>query len=213
MTRLFFIVAILTISRVTFAQSQEYQQSMQTALGKFQQISSVADVQQLGNQFQMIANAEPTEWLPLYYQAQCFILMSFMEPTDTTKKESYLDEAEKILNKLTETVPNESEVNTLQAFFYVGRLVINPMERGMQYSSMASTSLEKALALEPGNPRAKMMKLQLDMGAAPYMGQDPKSYCPEAKELMAKWDEYVPKSPLYPMWGKDQMAGILKGCE
>ncbi len=205
-------IAVVFISLVSMAQKPEYYQTMGETLGQFSSVKSVADMQELGNKFQMIANAEKSEWLPLYYHAHCYILMSFMEQ-DATKKDSYLDVAEKSINKLIEMAPNESEVYALQSFYFTGRLVVNPMERGQKFSALSGQAIGKALAIDPTNPRAKMLKIQMDMGSAPYMGKDPKSFCPEAKELLANWDNFKPKSPLYPNWGKEQVEGIVKGCE
>ena len=212
MKKIILSIAVVLISLVSMAQKPEYYQIMGETLGQFATVQSVADMQALGNKFEVIANAEKTEWLPLYYHAHCYILMSFMEQ-DATKKDSYLDVAEKSVTKLIEMAPGEAEVYVLQAFYLTGRLVVNPMERGQQYSGLAGQATGKALAIDPTNPRAKMMKIQMDMGSAPYMGLDPKSFCLQAKELLASWDNFKPKSPIHPRWGKDQVAGIVKGCE
>lgn len=212
MKKIILILAVVLVSSVANAQKAEYYKAMGETLGQFANCKSVADFQELGNKFQMIANAEKTEWLPLYYQTQCYILMSFVEQ-DAAKKDSYLDVAEKSLNKLIEMAPGEAEVYVLQSFYFTGRLLVNPMERGQEYSQLSGQATGKALALDPTNPRAKMLKIQMDMGSAPYMGLDAKSFCPQAKELLASWDNYKPKSQLYPNWGKDQVEGIVKGCE
>ncbi len=83
-------------------------------------------------------------------------------------------------------VPNESEVFVLQSFLYTGRLVVNQMERGQEYSGLRS-GYRKSIGFGSTNPRAKMMKIQMDMGTARFFGTDPKSFCPQAKELLAKW--------------------------
>ncbi|BBE18738.1 hypothetical protein AQPE_2903 [Aquipluma nitroreducens] len=212
MKKIILSIAVVLISLVSMAQKPEYYQTMGESLGEYANCKGVADFQALGNKFEMIANVEKTEWLPLYYHAHCYILMSFMEQ-DAAKKDSYLDVAEKSVNKLIEMAPTEAEVFVLQAFYLTGRLVVNPVERGQEYSGLVGQANGKALAIDPSNPRAKMMKIQMDMGAAPYMGLDPKSFCPQAKELLASWDNFKPKSPLYPNWGKDQVAGIVKRCE
>ena len=211
MKRIILSIAVVFVSLVSMAQKPEYFQAMGETLGQFATVKSPADFQELANKFQVIANAEKSEWLPVYYHVQCYILMSFMEQ-DATKKDGYLDIAEKSVNKLVEMVPSESEVFVLQSFLYTGRLVVNPMERGQEYGGLAGQAIGKALALDPTNPRAKMMKIQMDMGTARFFGTDPKSFCPQAKELLAKWDEFKPKSPLHPNWGKDQVEGIVKGC-
>ena len=206
-------IAIVLVSLASMAQKPEYFKTMGETLGQFATCKNVADFQALGNKFQMIADVEKNEWLPLYYQAHCYILMSFLEPTDAAKKDSYLDVAEKSIAKLIEIVPGEAEVYVLQAFYLTGRLVVNPMERGQEYSGLVGQATGKALAIDPTNPRAMLMKIQMDMGSAPYMGLDPKSFCPQAKELLANWDNFKPKSPIHPNWGKDQVEGIVKGCQ
>lgn len=212
MKRFILSLAVVFFSLVAGAQNAEYYKVMGETLGKFANCKTAADFQDLGNKFGMIANAEKSEWLPVYYQAHCYILMSFIDQ-DAAKKDSYLDEAEKLVNKLVEMAPNEAEVYVLQSFFYTGRLVVNPAERGQQFSQLSGQAIGKALALEPNNPRARMLKIQMDMGAARFFGNDPNSYCPDAKKLLASWDQYKPKSPLYPNWGKEQVEEIVKGCE
>lgn len=213
MKKIILSLAVVFVTLVSMAQKPEYLKAMGETLGLYATCQNVADFQALGNKFQMIANAEKEEWLPLYYQAQCYILMSFIEQSDAAKKDGYLDVAEKLVDKLVEMVPAEAEVFVLQAFYYTGRLVVNPMERGQEYGGLVGQANGKALALDPTNPRAKMMKVQMDIGSAPYMGLDPKSFCPQAKELLASWDDFKPKSPIHPNWGKDQVEGIVKGCE
>ena len=95
MKKIILSLAVVLVSLVSNAQKPEYYQAMGETLGQFSTCKNVSDFQALGNKFQMIADAEKTEWLPLYYQAQCYILMSFIEPTDVAKKDSYLDVAEK----------------------------------------------------------------------------------------------------------------------
>jgi len=213
MKKIILSIAIVLVSLASMAQKPEYFKTMGETLGQFATCKNVADFQALGNKFQMIADVEKNEWLPLYYQAHCYILMSFLEPTDAAKKDSYLDVAEKSIAKLIEIVPGEAEVYVLQAFYLTGRLVVNPMERGQEYSGLVGQATGKALAIDPTNPRAMLMKIQMDMGSAPYMGLDPKSFCPQAKELLANWDNFKPKSPIHPNWGKDQVEGIVKGCQ
>lgn len=213
MKKIILSLAVLFVSFVSMAQKSEFIQTMGETLGQFSTCKNVADFQALGNKFEMIANVEKTEWLPLYYQSYCYIIMSFIETTDAAKKDSYLDVAEKSLTKLIEIAPAEADVFALQAFYFTGRLVVNPMERGQEYSALSGQAVGKALALDASNPRAKLIKLQGDMGAAPFMGLDPKSLCPQAKDLLANWDNFKPKSPIHPAWGKDQVEGIVKGCQ
>jgi hypothetical protein len=206
-------IAVLLTALAGMSQSKEYYGAMGEALGQYATCKSVDDFQALGNRFSLIANAEKTEWLPFYYHAQCYIIMSFMEPSDAAKKDSYLDIAEKSVTKMIELAPKESEVYALQSMFYSARLVVNPMERGQKFGMLSGQAVGMALSLEANNPRAKFIKLRNDMGAAQFYGKDPKDYCPQATELLATWDNYKVKGPLYPAWGKDQVAEVVNGCK
>ncbi len=213
MKKIILSLVVAFLSLVSTAQKPEYFRAMGETLSQFSTVGSVPEMQALGNRFEMIAIAEKTEWLPFYYHAQCYILLSFMEQGDASKRDSYLDVAEKSVMKVLEMAPAETEAFVLHSFLLIGRLVINPMERGQEYVSLVNQSNAKALSLDPANPRAKMLEIQLHMGSASFMGTDPKSLCPQARALLANWDNYKLKSPLHPNWGKKQMEEIVKGCQ
>ncbi|MCD6660167.1 MAG: hypothetical protein LT105_08405 [Lentimicrobium sp.] len=209
----FFALIISLISYAGFSQKSDYYQAMGESLGQYAACRTIDDFQALGNRFKMIAGNEKEEWLPLYYHAHCYIIMSFMEPADAAKKDMYLDVAEASLKQLSAMVPAESEVAALEGMFYTARLVVNPMERGQKYSMLTAQSLGKALALNPENPRAKLLQIQNDMGSARFFGKDPSTYCGQAAELLANWDKITPASPLHPSWGKDQAEALVKECK
>ena len=205
-------ITLFLITLTGKSQSNQFAAAMGEALSQYASCKTIDDFQALGNRFGMIANAEKSEWLPLYYHAHCYILMSFMEPTDAAKKDSYLDAAEKSLTKMIGLSPKESEAYALQSMFYSARLMVNPMERGQKYSVLSAQAVGMALGLDSNNPRAKFIKLRNDMGSAQFFGKDPKEYCPQASELLAGWDNYKVKSPLYPAWGKAQVEEIVNDC-
>lgn len=213
MKKIILSLAVVLFGLVSMAQESVYFRTMEETLEGYSTIQSLADMQALGNKFQMIANVEKTEWLPLYYHAHCYIILSFMEQGDAAKKDSYLDVAEKSIEKMIALAPNEAEVYALEAFYYSGRLVVDPAERGQKYSGLSGQAIGKALALDPTNPRANFIKLQSDKSSAKFFGKDPKSFCPQAKELMANWDNFIPKSSIYPAWGKEQLARIVSDCK
>jgi len=213
MKKIIVFIAILLAAMAGKSQSKEFAGAMGEALGQYANCKSIADFQSLGNRFGLIANAEKTEWLPLYYQAHCYIIMSFMEPTDAAKKDSYLDIAEQSVNKMIEIAPKESEAFALQSLLYTARLVVDPMSRGQKYGMLSNEAVGKALVLDANNPRAKFIKLRNDMGTAQFFSKDTKEFCPQASELLANWDSYKIKSPLYPAWGKDQVAEVVAGCK
>lgn len=203
--------ALTTVAAMS--QKEAYYQAMGENLGGYAQCRSVEDFQALGNTFARIAETEKNEWLPAYYHAHCYIIMSFMEQADPKKKDAYLDVAEKSINRITEMAPGEADVFALQAMFYTARLVVNPMERGQQYGMLSGQAIGRAMGIDPTNPRARLIKLQNDMGTAQFYGKDVTEFCEQARTLVAGWDNFKPVSPLHPNWGKDQAEGIVKSCK
>ncbi len=212
MKKLFLSLAVALVCSFSFAQKPAFMGAMGKNLAQFGQAQSLADYQQVANKFAVIAKAEPEEWLPLYYEAQIYILMSFMDQ-EVENKDPYLNKAEEILNSLIEMEPQESEVYALQAFYYTGRLVVNPMERAQKMGPLSGQAIGKALAFNSKNPRARYMQIQMGFGRAQYEGGDISQYCEQAKQLLADWDNFVPESPIHPSWGKPQVEAIVANCQ
>jgi len=212
MKTILFTIIFALVSITGFSQSSEYYQAMGESLGGYSNCKTADDFRALGNRFERIAQAETDQWLPLYYHAHCNIIAAFIE-TDAAKKDAILDLVEKSMNRMIELASDEADVFALQAMFYTARLVVNPMERGQKYGMLSDQAVGRALGIDPTNPRARLIKLQNEMGSAQFYGKDTKVYCDEAGQLLANWDNFKPKSPLYPDWGKDQVVGIVKSCK
>lgn len=207
------LTALLGLVVMLQAANPNYYQKMGETLAKFGACQSVSDYQNVANQFGIIANVEKEEWLPLYYEAQCYILMSFMEKSGAQKKDEYLDAANVYLEKMLTMVPQEAEVLSLQALYYTARLVVNPQERGQKFGQLSAQTVGKALALDPNNPRAQYIQLSNQMGTAQFFGQDTKPFCQKAINLLENWDSYPSKSPIHPSWGKGQVEQIVSQCK
>ncbi len=208
-----FITLFLTIlTTIGFSQDQ-YQQKMGEAMQNYAQVKSVQDYSTAASQFELIANAANTEWLPLYYHAQCYIMMSFSDrEASEVEKDAYLDVAEKSIDKMITIAPNESEVYALKALYYTAKLVIDPMTRGQKYGILTNTAIQESLARDADNPRAKQLALSNKVGTAEFFGKDISVFKVEAEQLFADWDNYEIKGPFYPTWGKDQVEGLVARC-
>ena len=57
------------------------------------------NMQDLANNFERIATAEKTQWLPWYYAAYCTVSASYTE-SDNSKKDGIADKAEEFITKL-----------------------------------------------------------------------------------------------------------------
>jgi len=212
MKRTTLIFAAIFIAAIAMGQNEKYYQKMGEALGKFADCTSVEDYQNLANQFGVIAKVETEEWLPLYYEAHCYILMGFTGQLEPAIQDSYLDKASASIDKMLEIAPEEAEVYVMKAFYHTGYLVVNPPARAMSTSPLIHAAIGKALALEPTNPRAIFLRISNEMGTAAFFGDDTTPFCKEARELLNTWDNFELKSPIHPSWGKEETEGIVRGC-
>ncbi len=212
MKRTLLLVGILFVGITSFAGGPEYEKAMGQALVKFEKCQSAPDFREAANQFERIANVAQGEWLPSYYRAHCFIIMSFIDKVDGETKDTYLDEAEKSITKMLELAPDESEAHTMHAFYYSGRLVVDPGTRGMKFGMLSGQAVGKALKLDPNNPRAQYMQIQNEMGKAQFFGKDITELCQQAKIAHDKFDEYPVVSKIHPTWGKRELQNLSTSC-
>ena len=212
MKKITLFVCAMLIATVAFGGDEKYYQKMGETLKGFSTCTNVEDFQNLANKFRVIANVEKEEWLPLYYEAHCYVSISFMGDLSAEEKDSYLDKASSLIESMEELASNEAEVQVMKALYYTGSLVVNPPQRAMTTTPLIHAAIAKALALESDNPRAIFLRISNEMGTASYFGEDTSAFCAQARELLQNWDSYELKSPIHPNWGKEDALGIVNSC-
>jgi len=206
------IITLVLVSLFSFGFAGEaYEKAMSFSIEKLFQVKTIPEYIEVANQFERISKIEKTEWLPLYYSAFAYIMISFQEP-DNTKKDAYLDEAQKYLDQAKTIDPNESELYMLQGFLYPSRINVDPINRGMTYMGEMNKSLDKALELNPDNPRVYYLR-------ATIMHHTPESYgggaakaLPLYKTAEEKFGIFKPKTAISPNWGKEINDAELKNA-
>jgi hypothetical protein len=196
-----------TITLISFCQPN-YNQAMSETIQKMGSSAGVEDFQNCANAFERIASVESKEWLPLYYAAHCYIIMNFQEP-DNAKKDQLLDKAQVFLDKAFKIEPNESELYALQALLYPARMNIDPMTRGMQYIGLLNQSNEKAIQLNPENPRPYYLKAIIILNMPEGMGGGKATAKPLFETAKTKFDNFKPNTLLSPNWGKENNQAEL----
>ncbi len=203
---------IILISFHSFGRNSGYTEAMELGLIQLNNSKSAVDLKNTANTFNRISNTANQEWLPIYYEAQCYILMSF-RVSDKAIKDEYLDIAESRINEILTLQPKNDEAFALQSFMYTARLVIDPMTRGREFSIKSMSSIKTALAFNPNNPRARYLQLSNEVGTANFFGEDPSKYCENILNLLENWDELNTVKDLHPLWGKFQVKGLAENCQ
>jgi hypothetical protein len=196
------IVTITLISINAYGQEDRYTTAMKSAIELMDQASDPAEFVESANQFERIATAEKSRWMPYYYASYSLVIMSF-EESDGGKKDQVLDRAQELLDLAMKLEPEESELHVLQAFLYPSRIMVDPMGRGMTYIEKMSTELETAKSLNPENPRIYYLDGVNKVNLPPSMGGGAEVAKPILEEALARFKAFENSDPLWPNWGEE----------
>jgi tetratricopeptide (TPR) repeat protein len=188
--------------------AQSYEESMSKAFSLWENDRE----EQAIALFQRIAQAETEKWLPSYYAANIDIVHSIKNGQSETVQ-SHLDRARKNLDMAAERSPNNSEITTLDGLYYTAYVSINPAVYGMKYSNKIMALHEKAVELDPKNPRAHMNLIEYEMGYARFMGEDMTPFCTMMEQVLPMFDEQDTSIAFLPKYGKERALEIVNSCD
>ena len=203
------LLSILVFALSAFAQNSKYQEAMQSAIASLDQAAGPDEYLACASRFERIAGAEKTLWMPYYYASYALVVMSFDE-ADGSRTDLLLDRAQELLDTALELEPDESELHVLQAFLYPSRILVDPMNRGMQYMELIYSSLARAKALNPENPRIYFLEGVNKANLPPAMGGGPDVARPILEESVAKFETFTQDDPLWPQWGEEAARSELE---
>ncbi len=205
------ILFVLLFGLLGVGNAESYHEAMQTALDSFQQARTIEQFQEVANKFETIANAKKSLWLPDYYAARVYIIMSFLEK-DNNKKDAFLDKAQTFVDKCQAIDKNNSEVYVLQGFLYQARISVSPMLRGQKYSGLASQSMQEALKINPDNPRAYYLLGQNILHTPAMFGGGTKAAYPYLIKAQNKYKIFKPQTDISPNWGQKRNEKLIEYC-
>lgn len=205
------IITIFFIAISTMAFSQKYEEAMKMNIDKLYKLTSSSEIQELGNKFERIAQAEPDKWLPNYYAAYCYLKSTVFNNMSADAKHVQLDKAQAIIDQLQKKVENESEIYCLQAFVY--QLRITDMSKGAKYSVKAGQALEKAEKLNPENPRVYYLNGTNKFYTPKFFGGGSNKAKPYFEKAAMLFETFKPENSLMPTWGAYHNNEMLRKCE
>jgi hypothetical protein len=208
------IVSIVCAAAVftATAQSEKFQKAMAANLAKLDSAKDAAGFQALSANFERIANAEKNQWLAYYYAAQTQILYGFMQK-EVTGNDAIADKAEALINKADSLEKNNSEISCLRSMTGTLRMLVNPMQRYMQFAQQINGSMEMAKKQDPANPRPYYLQGQNLKNTPEQFGGGCKTAKPVLEKAAALYATFKPASALHPGWGKMQTEELLAGCK
>jgi len=211
-----FFGLMLLISSAASAQDSPYQKAIKKEIAALISTDSLLQLQRSANAFTRIAELNPTEWQPAYYQALAYTFQSFNKTLTTDKKDEALAKADELVKKADAISPNNPEIITMQGFVTIAKLSVDPAGRGQSLSGTAMQTLGKSLAIDNRNPRTLVLMAQMEYGMAQFFGSGTDKACGLAKQSLAifnEQDEGALKAAILPTWGKGQAEGLVGRCK
>lgn len=213
MKKLLFLTVLAFFCTAVVAQSDKYQASMKSNIIAIDtSFKNPQDLLTLANKFERIANTEKNQWLPFYYAALCQVNYTYMEQ-DKTKLDAIADKATELLDKADALNPDNSEISCVRSMIASAHMMVNPMQRFMEYGPESQSHLESAIQQDPTNPRPEYLQGQGLKYTPEQFGGGCATARPLLKSSLDKYEKFVPAGDLYPNWGKERVALLLNECK
>ena len=207
-TTLFALLTLL-LSFPVFA--ADYEAAMKANVQKLNEAKTTAEFTVLAAQFERVANAEPSKWLPRYYVAYCYVSAITMNKLEAEEIHKQLDIAQKQLDLLEKSFKNESEILVLQAFVYQMR--ITDMAKGMKYSMLAGETLDEAEKLNANNPRIYYLRGMNTFHTPKAFGGGKEKAKPLFEKAKSLFGSQKPATSVDPNWGEFHNNQMLAECD
>lgn len=205
--------SLIAMSFGGFAQSEKYVNAMKAGIAALDSsFKSPQNMFDLANKFERIAQAEKNQWLAYYYAAFCQVNYSYLEQ-DKTKTDAIADKATSLLDKADSLQPKNSEISCVRSMIANAHMMVNPMQRYMQYGAESASQLEKAMMEDPTNPRPYFLKGQGLKYTPEQFGGGCKTATPILETALEKYGAFKPASDISPNWGMKRVQALLEECK
>ncbi len=200
---------LLLVGVAATAQSDKYVAAMKKNLEMFGTAKSTAEFQTLSNNFERIAEAEKTQWLPYYYAG---LALSTPAWTDTKVDKDANSAKILALCDKAEAIEKNSEINALRNIAYTQQMLVDPQTRWQTYGTKAHAALEEGMKMDPENPRLYFLQGESILGTPEAFGGGKEKAKPVFQKSIDLFAKAQPK-PMYPNWGAEKAKEELAKCQ
>ncbi len=215
MKKSIFFIAATFIAVASFAQNEKYIAAMKKNLAEADSAFILNEPSRLtaaAAAFERIGDAEKTQWLPFYHAAYCQVMFGYMK-NDPSANDGIADKTEQLLAKAEAIEKNNSEISLLKAMTTSLRMMVNPMERWMQYGAKIQEYSQAAMSQDPKNPRPHWFNGVSLKNTPEQFGGGCGSAKPVLEKAIELFGSFQPASELHPSWGKQACERDLSGCK
>ena len=204
-------ITFCLVTLVGFGQNKKYAAMMKKNISFLD--SAKNDVQFLAAamSFEKISQTEKKDWLPNYYAAMAYVRVAFEKEGEEIDK--WADKAEIFINRADSLSHDNVEIYVLKAMCSTSRIMVNPMSRGFMFGKEAYDYSQKAMTIDPNNPRPYANKGQGTFYTPDAFGGGPAKARPYIEKAIERYKTFKPQSEIHPNWGEKMCTDLLKKCD
>jgi len=205
------LLMISTISLFSFSAIavSDYEKGMLKGLEMLKNANDLQASIDVVNYFERVAEANKTEWLPLYYAGYASLSVGFQQEK-VEMKDDWYQKGLGFVKKAELLKENESELLAMEGYLTLMYISNDPMKRAPSQTRNAIGLLEKAKALNPNNPRPWFIHGQNTFYTPEFYGGGAKNAKPLLDKALALYNAFTPENNLMPVWGKERCEMLLK---
>ena len=189
--------------------SEKKEDFLAKALEKAKTVHTENDIQNSVNEIKRIESLDSNYWLPSYYVSYMETSMSFF--TNPDKKEAILTDAKERIEKLLDNpTSDKSELYTLLGYYYYAKISQDPQKNGQIYYKDVISNYQKAIAINPANPRPQYLLNLFEDRMNGFMGKKDNDLCSKLQKNKELFTSFKPAGKNYPTWGEKELLSKIK---
>jgi hypothetical protein len=205
------ILSFLLVSLGVLGQTDKYLSVMESSIDELYQTNQLKDFDPIINKFKRIGEAEAESWEPLYYAALGHVFKAF-RLDNPQERDLSLNASLTLLTNASDRSPNNVEIILLEGFTNMIKIGVDPATRGQMLTPMIMASYQRAMQMDPANPRAALFMAQMQMGTAEFFGSGIAESCQLVDHAVKLYNQYERTSVIQPSWGKETAIELQKQC-
>ena len=195
------------------AEAQDFKAPLEKTFLAFDTTQDMTVKVEQSNKLSLITKKWGNDWITHYYLSFSKAVLSYLEK-DATKRDAYLDEAEKEHEEAVSILAKENdETFVLGAMIANARMAVDPMNRWQKYGQLFSQNLESAKDLNPNNPRMYYLQGISKFYTPKAYGGGKKTAQPYFEKADALYAKETGGDITKPYWGKDKNTYFLSQCK
>lgn len=208
MKKIIFSFAFICASFVS-AQGN-FDTSMAEKIEKLQITEQVDDLSLLAGEFEKMGSQQDS-WLTYYYASYTYVKKgkALLKANKLEEVDEVAAIAEKYALVAQEKNENSAEISILMKMIHTLRMRVNPNERYASESALSTEELQKALKLDPKNPRISIVKADDFYFMGEEFGGNKEKALKMYQTALEQFKTYKPANSIAPNWGKEEASSMI----